>query len=82
MNRMKAESSAQEYTIDASIKGTAQIEMLKLEVYGHLVREMMDLVSAARNPNHKLKVTLEDVVNAVAIAEQATISTQCSGLKN
>lgn len=66
------------YRVSASVKGTTEIEQPKLEVYGSLLRAMMsDVVAAIKDPSHKLRVTLEDGINAVAIAETATESAHC-----
>jgi predicted dehydrogenase len=67
------ESSDQTYSVTASVRGTAQVEQPKIEVYGNLVRAMMmDVVAAIRDPKHRLRVSLEDGIAAVAVAEQAT----------
>jgi predicted dehydrogenase len=61
------------YRVTADISGKSQVQQPKLEVYGSLVRAVLqDIVLAAKDPNHKLRVTLEDAINAVVIAEQAT----------
>lgn len=70
---MDARSSDQVYRVSSSVKGTAAISQPKVEVYGDLVRAMMlDVVAAVRDSSHKLRVTLDDAIAAVAIAEQAT----------
>lgn len=82
MPNMRVESSDQEYPVDASIRGTAQIESPKIEVYGNLVRSMMlDVVAATRDPDHKLRVPLDDAIAAVAIAEQAAAAAKSSPME-
>lgn len=69
----ETQSSDLVYKISASVRGRAEVEQSKLEVYGSLVRAMLlDVIAAVRNPQHKLRVTLEDGIAAVAIAEKAT----------
>jgi predicted dehydrogenase len=73
LSPLNAESSNRVYPVNVSVRGTAQVEQPKIEVYGNLVRAMMlDVIAAIENPKHKLRVTLEDGIAAVAIAEQAT----------
>lgn len=73
MKETLAKSSDETYPVSMSIKGTAEINLPKGDVYGNLVRAMMlDMVAAIRNRDHRLRVTLNDAKAAVAIAEQAT----------
>lgn len=72
---IQTNASGRTYPVSASVRGTTRVEEPKLEVYGTLVRaNLSDVVKAIRDPNHKLKVTLEDGIAAVAIAEEATKS--------
>lgn len=73
MSEAEVESSDQLYKVTSSIRGTAQIKQSKSDVYGsHLRAMMLDIVAAIRDPNHKLRVGLDDAVDAVSVAEQAT----------
>ncbi len=79
MDLATAESSDKRYPVSLSIKGSAEVQHPKLEVYGHLVREMIsDVVAAINDPDHKLRITIEDAIAAVSVAEQATKSAQSS----
>lgn len=67
------QSSEMVYRINASIHGNAAIDKPKGDVYGDLVRaNLLDVIAATKDPNHKLRVSLDDAIAAVAIAEQAT----------
>ncbi len=68
-----AGSSGLTYPVSKSVRGRAQVEQPKLEVYGNLVRaNLMDVVAKIKDPTHKLRVSLEDGIAAVGIAEKAT----------
>lgn len=73
MAELDAHSSDQVYPVNASVRGRAEVQQPKLEVYGNLVRAMLkDVVAAMHDPGHKLRATIEDAIAAVAVAEQAT----------
>jgi len=62
------------YRVNAEIRGSAKLEIPKLDAYGYLVRAVLaDLAAAVNNPNHVMKVTMDDAISAVAVAERATV---------
>jgi len=73
LSPFETRSSNLVYRITASVRGRAELNQPKTEVYGDLLRAMLlDVVAAVRDPSHELRVTLEDAVAALTIAEQAT----------
>lgn len=67
------QSSEMVYRITASVRGEAELDKPKTEIYGDLVRaNLEDVIAATKDSSHKLKVTLDDAIAAVAIAEQAS----------
>ena len=61
-----------EYFVEEMIRGVIDIGKLKGEVYSNCLASIMeDLVKAIEDPSHSLRVTLEDGVKAVEVAEKA-----------
>jgi predicted dehydrogenase len=57
------------YDVDEMVSGTFEIHQTKGEVYGKCVQLILsDLIQKIEDPNHKLTITLEDAVEAMATA--------------
>ncbi len=70
---MKTVSSEYEYDVEEEIDAVLALEEEKSDVYSECLRLIMaDLVKKIDNPSHKMIVTLEDGLEAVRTAEQAT----------
>ena len=68
-----AKSSEFEYKIDYEVNIPIELEDEKLDVYAESLRMIMgDLIKKIEKPSHKMLVTLDDGIEAVRIAEQAT----------
>lgn len=69
----KAHSSDTHYPVDYSFRARLELSESKMDVYAENLRSIMDdLIQAIDNPGHKLRVTLDDAIEAVRTAEMAT----------
>jgi len=59
----------EEYTADTLISGTFKLSQTKSEIYGTCVQDIMkDIVAKIENPDHKLRVTVQDAYESLKIA--------------
>ena len=66
-------SAGEEYTVCSSIQGSYALPKAKPEVYADCLRDIMrDFVYATNDPSCPLRVTAQDGIAAVELAEQAT----------
>ncbi|NLN76900.1 MAG: Gfo/Idh/MocA family oxidoreductase, partial [Armatimonadetes bacterium] len=73
MEPVRAHSSDMFYDVEYELNATIKLNDPKLEVYAENLRGIMaDLVAAIDDPDHKLRVTLDDAAEAVRVAEMAT----------
>ena len=73
MEPTKAHSSEFYYDVEYEINATIALAEPKLEIYADNLRGIMsDLIAAIDNPAHNLRVTLDDAIEAVRVAEMAT----------
>lgn len=73
MQPIKAHSSDQYYDVQFEVTAELEIEAPKLEVYSESIRAVMDdLIKAIDDPSHKMRITIDDAIEAVRVAEQAT----------
>lgn len=73
MDVTQAHSSEFFYEVEFELHTTIKLEDPKLEVYAENLRGIMgDLIQAIDDPSHKLRVTLDDAIEAVRVAEMAT----------
>ena len=64
-----------EYQPDTMVSGTFELPQTKSEVYGACVQDILvDLIQKIENPGHKLRVTVEDALESLRIADLATKS--------
>lgn len=76
MEPVRACSSEYAYDVEYELKTTLKLNEPKLEIYAANLRAIMsDLIAAIEDPSHKLRVTLDDAIEAVRVAEMATRST-------
>jgi len=69
----KAHSSEFMYDVDYEINTVVELDEEKLDVYAENLRSIMvDLVQAIDDPSHKMRVTIDDALEAVRVAERAT----------
>lgn len=69
----KAESSEFQYEVEFDIRSHLVLEQPKMDVYSENLRSIMaDLVSAIDDPSHPPRVTMDDGIEAVRVAEMAT----------
>ncbi|MDH7600864.1 MAG: Gfo/Idh/MocA family oxidoreductase [Armatimonadota bacterium] len=68
-----AKSSEYTYEVDHLVDAVLSLDESKLETYASNLRSIMaDLIAAIDNPSHQMRVTLEDGIEAVRVAERAT----------
>ncbi|UCD27794.1 MAG: Gfo/Idh/MocA family oxidoreductase [Planctomycetota bacterium] len=73
LDRRKVRSGGVEYEVEQMLVGWFDVGRPKQEVYADCVRGMMsDMVKKIENPDHKLRVTLEDGLSSLEIACLAT----------
>lgn len=73
MKPMKAASSEYLYDVEYDIRGKAEIGRPKMDVYTENLQAIMsDFVRAVDEPGYKMKVTMDDGIEAVRTAEMAT----------
>jgi predicted dehydrogenase len=75
MEPTRAHSSEFFYDVEYELHTTIKLDEPKLEVYAQNLRGIMaDLITAIDDPSHVLRVTLDDAIEAVRVAEMATVS--------
>lgn len=73
MEPTQAHSSEFFYDVEYDLHTTIKLDQPKLEVYADNLRGIMgDLIQAIDDPAHKMRVTLDDAIEAVRVAEMAT----------
>jgi predicted dehydrogenase len=73
MEHRTVRSSEFEYEIDWLLDTSIALSDSKLDVYAANLRAIMaDLIQAIDEPSHVMRVTLEDALEAVRVAEEAT----------
>ena len=73
MDTTQAHSSEFFYEVEYEVNTGIKLEDSKLEVYAQNLRGIMgDLIQAIDDPSHKMRVTLDDAIEAVRVAEMAT----------
>ena len=73
MDPTRAHSSEFFYDVEYEINAKIALAEPKLEVYADNLRGIMaDLIAAIDNPAHTLRVTLDDAIEAVRVAETAS----------
>jgi predicted dehydrogenase len=61
------------YDVDEMVSGTFELPQSKGEVYGECVQSILiDMIQKIENRDHKLKITIEDAVQALRIAILST----------
>ena len=69
----KAHSSEFFYDVSYLVDAVVTLEDSKTDIYAQCLRHIMaDMVAAIDNPAHKMRVTLDDALEAVRVAEKAT----------
>jgi predicted dehydrogenase len=69
----KAHSSEFEYDVEYEINTVVELDEEKLAVYADNLRSIMaDLIQAIDDPEHTMRVTIDDALEAVRVAEKAT----------
>jgi predicted dehydrogenase len=72
-----------EYKVDKMVSGTFGISKSKSDVYGACVQNILaDVIEKIENPDHKLKITVEDAYESLKIAVAAYQSAQDSNNLN
>ncbi|OFX16115.1 MAG: hypothetical protein A2Z18_05380 [Armatimonadetes bacterium RBG_16_58_9] len=73
MKPTKAHSSEHYYDVEFDINAVVKLESPKLDVYSDNLRAIMnDVIKAIDDPNHQMRVTIDDALEAVRTAERAT----------
>ena len=73
LDEPRALSSGIDYGVEFDIDATMKLEEPKPQVYADNLRSIMaDLIEAIDNPSHAMRVTIDDAIEAVRIAEMAT----------
>jgi predicted dehydrogenase len=73
MEPTRAHSSEFFYDVEYELLTKIKLDEPKLEVYAENLRGIMgDLIQAIDDPSHKLRVTLDDAIEAVRVGEMAT----------
>jgi len=74
MEPTKAHSSEFEYDVDHLVDAVVTLKDEKLDVYASNLRSIMaDLIQAIDDPTHVMRVTIDDALEAVRVAEKATL---------
>ncbi|MCL5103777.1 MAG: Gfo/Idh/MocA family oxidoreductase [Armatimonadetes bacterium] len=69
----KAHSSEFQYDVEYEVNTEVELEEPKLDVYADNIRAIMsDFVQAIDDPSHNMRVTIDDAIEAVRVAEKAT----------
>ena len=69
----KVHSSEFFYDVEYEVRASVKLEESKFNVYAQSLRLIMDdLIKAVDNPSHKMRVTIDDAIEAVVTAEKAT----------
>ncbi len=62
-----------DYQVRYRVNAVAKLDKKKLDVYSDLLRDIMsDLIRSIDEPGHRMRVTLDDGIGAVRIAQRAT----------
>ncbi len=73
MNPSKAHSSEFFYEVEYEVNARVRLDQPKLEIYAQNLRDLMaDFIIATDDPTHELRVTIDDAIEAVRVAEMAT----------
>ena len=73
MEPTKAHSSEHFYDVEYDINAILKLEAPKLDIYADSLRAIMDdVIKAIDDPNHTMRVTIDDALEAVRTAERAT----------
>ncbi len=73
MDVTQAHSSEFFYEVEYEVSTKIRLEEAKLEVYAENLRGIMgDLIQKIDDPAHQMRVTLDDAIEAVRVAEMAT----------
>lgn len=73
MEQVKVQSSELLYDVEYNVNARVELNKPKMAVYADNVRSIMcDMVRAIDDPSHRVRVTLEDAIEAVRVAEMAT----------
>jgi predicted dehydrogenase len=74
IEHIRAHSSDLYYDVDYLIDTHITLPDAKLDVYASGLRAIMDdLIAAIESPSHTMRVTLDDALEAVRVAEKATL---------
>jgi len=77
---MTTRSSEYDYEVDHLIDTVITLPDSKLDVYADSLRTIMgDLIRAAEDPSHIMRVTLDDAMEALRVAERATLFAHPTG---
>lgn len=69
----KAHSSEFNYDVEYELNTVVEIDTPKLEVYAEGVQLVMaDMIQAIDDPKHQMRITIDDAIEAVRIAEMST----------
>lgn len=73
MEPTKAHSSDCIYDVSSEVSAVIELNDSKMDVYSENLRSIMsDLIDAIEDPSHRMRVTLDDAIEAVRTAEMAT----------
>jgi predicted dehydrogenase len=73
LDQLIAKSSEFEYKVEYELDATIELASPKLEVYTENLQAIMsDLIHAVDDPSHEMRVSIEDAIEAVRVAEKAT----------
>ena len=73
MEPIRTRSSEFLYDVEYEISAVLKLRQPKLDVYADNLRDIMaDLIRAIDDPSHKMRVTIDDALEAVRTAEKAT----------
>ena len=73
MEPTRARSSEFLYDVEYQVKAVLKLGQDKLDVYADNLRAIMaDLIRATNDPSHKMRVTIDDALEALRTAEKAT----------
>jgi len=80
MEPVKARASDRVYDVAYELHTCIEMEESKDQIYSDAVRGVMaDLIAAADDPSHVMRVTIDDAIEAVRVAEAATLIAHTRG---
>lgn len=80
MGEQPVDSSEFRYQVRYDLSGRIELAEPKLEVYAENLRSIMaDLIRAIDDPSHRMRVTIDDAIEAVRTAERATAAAHPEG---